>query len=76
MKDVDDLIKRIRNLPSEALSRVSEVVATLEKAGAAPGRFSSVCGGISPADAAAMKRAVEDCEQVDPRGWCEPALND
>jgi hypothetical protein len=35
MKDLDGLIERIRNLPPEALSRVDEVVANLEKATAA-----------------------------------------
>jgi hypothetical protein len=69
VKDLDRLIERIRNLPPEALSRANEVVANLENATAARGKFSSVCGRISPADATVMKQAVEDCERVDPRGW-------
>jgi hypothetical protein len=68
-KELDGLIERIRHLSPEGLSRVAEVVSNLERPAPTRGRFSGVCGGISPADAAAMKQAVEDCERVDPRGW-------
>jgi hypothetical protein len=68
-KELDGLIDRIRHLSPEGLSRVAEVVSNLERPAPTRGKFSGVCGGISPDDAAAMKRAVEDCERVDPRGW-------
>jgi hypothetical protein len=68
-KDLDGLFDRIRHLSPEGLSRVAEVVSSLEQPAPMRGKFAAVCGGISPADAEAMKRAVEDCERVDPRGW-------
>lgn len=69
-KDLDGLIERIRHLSPEGLTRVAEVIKSLERAThARTGRFAGVCGSISADDAVAMRRAVEDCEQVDPRGW-------
>jgi hypothetical protein len=68
--DLDVLFDKVRRLPAEKIRQVEALVQRLEsEESKRPSRFRKVAGTLGADEACAMTKALEDCEQIDPRGW-------
>jgi hypothetical protein len=69
-RDLDALFDKVRRLPPDKLRQVEALVQDLEaQEPQRPSRFRKMSGTLAAEDARAMTKALEDCEQIDPRGW-------
>lgn len=68
--DLDALFEKVRRLPPEKIRQVEALVQRLDtEEPPRPSRFRRASGTLAAEDAAAMRKAIEDCERIDRRGW-------
>jgi len=68
--NLNELIDKVRRLPSEKLRQVEELVAYLESEGnRRTSPFRAVAGTLDAEDANVMAKVIEDCERIEQRGW-------